>query len=118
MPLIREALRIPTRPSVTTVEDIQRVVCEHFRIKLAQLTGRDRHQEVALPRQVAMYLCRERLGTSFPQIGAKFGGKDHTTVISAVNKIKRLLTEQHAVKQDLDAIGARLAGPGRYDLAR
>ncbi len=108
--MVSEALRLPARTSVSTVEDIQRAVCEHYRIRLAQLTGRDRHQEVALPRQVAMYLCRERLGTSFPQLGARFGGKDHTTVISAVNKIKKLLANGHAVRTDIDTIATRL-GP-------
>jgi chromosomal replication initiator protein len=108
--MVSEALRLPARTSVCTVEDIQRAVCEHYRIRLAQLTGKDRHQEIALPRQVAMYICRERLGTSFPQLGARFGGKDHTTVISAVNKIKKLLAEGHAVRNDIDAITTRL-GP-------
>jgi chromosomal replication initiator protein len=108
--MVSEALRLPSRTSVSTVEDIQRAVCEHYRIRLVQLTGKDRHQEVALPRQVAMYLCRERLGTSFPQLGARFGGKDHTTVISAVNKIKKLLADGHPVRSDIDAIATRL-GP-------
>ena len=110
--MVSEALRIPARTSVTTVEDIQRAVCEHYRVRLNQLTGKDRHQEIALPRQVAMYLCRDRLGTSFPQLGAKFGGKDHTTVISAVNKIKKLVSDGHGVKNDLEAILSRL-GPSR-----
>jgi chromosomal replication initiator protein len=57
-----------------------------------------------------MYLCRDRLGTSFPQLGARFGGKDHTTVISAVNKIKKLLADGHPVRNDIEAIASRL-GP-------
>ena len=108
--MVTDALRLPSRSSVATVEDIQRAVCEHYRIRLTQLIGRDRHQEVALPRQVAMYLCRDRLGTSFPQLGARFGGKDHTTVISAVNKIKKLLVDGHPVRNDIEAIATRL-GP-------
>ncbi len=108
--MVTDALRLPSRHTVTTVEDVQRAVCEHYRIRLAQLTGRDRHQEIALPRQVAMYLCRDRLGTSFPQLGARFGGKDHTTVMSAVNKIKKLLVAGHTVRNDIDAIASRL-GP-------
>nr|MBK7067061.1 hypothetical protein [Deltaproteobacteria bacterium] len=62
--LVRETLRIGS------MEDVQRAVCDHYRIKLNQLTRKDRHKEVALPRQVAMYLARTHLGTSFPQIGA------------------------------------------------
>ncbi len=106
--LVRETLRIGARPTVTTVEDIQRAVCEHFRIKLQALTGRDRHREVALPRQIAMYLARVHLGTSFPQIGAKFNGKDHTTVISSVRKVEKLLVASSEVQQAVESISARL----------
>jgi chromosomal replication initiator protein len=110
--MVREVLRIPFRQQVETIEDVQRAVCDYYRVKLAQLTGRDRHQDIALPRQVAMYLARERLQKSFPQIGAKFGGKDHTTVIAAVNKIKKLIAEDHPIRRDIDAISSRL-GPAR-----
>lgn len=108
--LVRDALRLPLRAAVVTIEDIQRAVCEHFKIKLGQLTGKERTQEVALPRQVAMYLCRERLGSSFPQIGARFGGKDHTTVMAAVKKIEKLVAEQGLVVRDVESIAQKL-GP-------
>lgn len=109
--MVRKALRLPFRQRVETIEDIQRAVCDYYRIKPAQLTGKERHRDLALARQVAMYLCRERLQKSFPQIGAHFGGKDHTTVIAAVNKIKKLLAEDHPVRHDIDAITARLGPP-------
>ena len=98
--LVRETLRVTPRPAVVTVEDVQRAVCEHFRIKMSQLTGKDRHREVALPRQVAMWIARAHLGTSYPQIGARFNGKDHTTVMSAVRKMDR------AVLEDAEVIAA------------
>lgn len=106
--LVREALRVAPRPHVTTVEDVQRAVCEHYRIKMSQLTGKDRHREVALPRQVAMWLARVHLGTSFPQIGARFNGKDHTTVMSAVRKIDRTLHEEPEVAAALEQIARKL----------
>ena len=106
--LARETLRIGSKPAVTTVEDVQRAVCDHYRIKLVQLTGKDRHKEVALPRQVAMYLARTHLGTSFPQIGARFNGKDHTTVMSSVRKVARLRVDDLEVAAALEAISLKL----------
>jgi chromosomal replication initiator protein len=106
--LARETLRIGSKPAVTTVEDVQRAVCEHYRIKMVQLTGKDRHKEVALPRQVAMYLARTHLGTSFPQIGARFNGKDHTTVMSSVRKVTRLRVDDLEVAAALEAISLKL----------
>lgn len=106
--LARETLRIGSKPAVTTVEDVQRAVCDHYRIKLNQLTGKDRHKEVALPRQVAMYLARTHLGTSFPQIGARFNGKDHTTVMSSVRKVAKLRVDDLEVAAALEAISLKL----------
>lgn len=106
--LVREALRVAPRPQVITVEDVQRAVCEHYRIKMSQLTGKDRHREVALPRQVAMWLARTHLGTSFPQIGARFNGKDHTTVMSAVRKIDRTAHEDLELAAALEQIARKL----------
>lgn len=106
--LARETLRIGSKPAVTTVEDVQRAVCDHYRIKMAQLTGKDRHREVALPRQVAMYLARTHLGTSFPQIGARFNGKDHTTVMSSVKKVAQLRKDDPEVAAALEAISLKL----------
>lgn len=106
--MVRETLKIASRTSITTVEDVQRAVCDHYRIKMAQLIGKERHREVALPRQVAMYLARVHLGTSFPQIGAKFNGKDHTTVISSVRKIEKLAGEDTEVRQAIETLSLKL----------
>ncbi len=117
-PLAREALRSVTRPAVTTVEDVQRAVCEHYRLKLSQLTGKDRHKDVALPRQVAMFLARTLLQTSYPQIGAKFNGKDHTTVMASVRKIEKLRRTDTAVAAALEAVSSKLGfAPPPLDLA-
>ncbi len=109
--MVRETLRIGHRPTVVTIDDVQRAVCEHYRIKQGQLTGRDRHREVALPRQVAMYLARVHLGTSFPQIGAKFEGKDHTTVMSAVKRVEKLLGEDPEVRLVVETLSVKLGYP-------
>ena len=104
--LAKETLRAvaPNQDTITTVEDIQRIVCGYFGIRLADLKSRRRHRAVSFPRMVAMYVCRQRLGTSYPELGERFGGKDHTTVISAVRKIGGLVEAQD--ERVLGAVGA------------
>jgi chromosomal replication initiator protein len=106
--MVRETLRVGPKPTVVTVEDVQRAVCEHYRLKMQQLIGKDRHREVAIARQVAMYLARTHLGTSFPQIGAKFDGKDHTTVMSAVRRVEKLLGEDLEVQGAVETLTLKL----------
>ncbi|MGB5811525.1 MAG: chromosomal replication initiator protein DnaA [Polyangiales bacterium] len=104
--LAKEAMRavIPNHDTATSVEDIQRIACGYFGIRLVDLKSRRRHRAVSFPRMVAMYVCRQRLGTSYPELGERFGGKDHTTVISAVRKIGGLVEAQD--EQVLSAVGA------------
>jgi chromosomal replication initiator protein len=107
----KEALRgvLPKSETATTVEDIQRAVCEYYSIRLADLKSHRRHRAVSFPRMVAMYLCRQRLGTSFPELGDRFGGKDHTTVMSAVRKIDGLIKqEDSALINAVEAIERKL----------
>jgi chromosomal replication initiator protein len=86
------APRIPDKQ--TTVEDVQRAACDYFNIRLADLKSHRRHRAVSFPRMVAMYVCRQRLKLSYPDLGDRFGGKDHTTVMSAVKKIGGLLEKE------------------------
>jgi chromosomal replication initiator protein len=107
----KEALRgvLPRSETATTVEDIQRAVCDYYSIRLADLKSHRRHRAVSFPRMVAMYLCRQRLGTSFPELGDRFGGKDHTTVMSAVRKIDGLIkNEDSSVLNAVEAIERKL----------
>ena len=76
-----------------TIESIQKTICEYFNIKIGDLKAKRRTQNIALPRQVAMYLCRKHTETSFPTIGDKFGGRDHSTVIHASKTIERKIKE-------------------------
>jgi chromosomal replication initiator protein len=99
---------LPPPDNATTVEDVQRAVCEYFNIRIADLKGKRRHRAVSFPRMVAMYLCRQRLGVSFPEIGQRFGGKDHTTVMSAVRKIDGLVESDGSVRSAVDAIDRKL----------
>lgn len=73
-----------------TIDEIQRRVSEHYRIRQAEMVSARRAREVARPRQVAMYLAKQLTPRSLPEIGRKFGGRDHTTVIHAIRQIERL----------------------------
>jgi chromosomal replication initiator protein len=73
-----------------TIDEIQRTVAEHFRIRQSEMTSARRAREVARPRQVAMYLAKLLTQRSLPEIGRRFGGRDHTTVIHAVRQIEKL----------------------------
>jgi chromosomal replication initiator protein len=92
MNLATEALKdiFPNgRPKQITMELIQQVVANYFKIKQEELLAKKRTRNVTYPRQIAMYLCRELTETSLPRIGEMFGGRDHTTVIHAHDKISR-----------------------------
>jgi chromosomal replication initiator protein len=99
----------PRRTDVMSVEDIQRAVCSHFRLSNSELLSKDRHKSVAFARQVAMYLCRQRLKCSFPELGRAFGNRDHTTVMSAVRRVEALRQRDPQVSAHLEAIEQRLA---------
>jgi chromosomal replication initiator protein len=100
---------VPHRPDVMSVADIQRAVCSHFRLSNSELLSKDRHKSVAFARQVAMYLCRQRLKCSFPELGRAFGNRDHTTVMSAVRRVEQLRAKDPQVNAHLEAIEQRLA---------
>ena len=76
-----------------TCETIKKTVCKHFNIKMADIESSKRTRNLAFPRQIAMYLCREMIGTSMPKIGEAFGGKNHTTVLHAIDKIATEIKE-------------------------
>jgi chromosomal replication initiator protein len=97
------------RAANISVEDIQRAVCHHFHLRSIDLTSKDRHKSVAFARHVAMYLCKQRLKVSFPEIGRAFGNRDHTTVMSAVRKIEAQRDSDPQVRAHLEALERRLA---------
>ena len=91
-----------------TVENIQKTTCEYFNIKLGDLKAKRRTQNIALPRQVAMYLCRKYTETSFPAIGDKFGGRDHSTVIHASKTIERKIKEDPHMQTTIEKLERNL----------
>jgi chromosomal replication initiator protein len=102
---------VTASPTGLTVEIIQRDVAAYFDVKLHDLKGQRRHRVVAHPRMVAMYLTRKLTNMSYPEIGSRFGGKDHSTVMSAVRKIERLCAEDAAVRSVVATIESRLRQP-------
>ena len=102
--LAAEALKdiIPSsKPKVITIHEIQKVVGEHFSIKLEDFKAKKRTKSVAFPRQIAMYLSRELTDYSLPKIGEEFGGRDHTTVIHAHEKISKLLQADATLQKQM-----------------
>jgi chromosomal replication initiator protein len=89
---------------VITIEQIQRKVSDVFGIKLSDLKAKNRTKAVAFPRQVAMYLSRQLTHASLSEIGRSFGGKDHTTVLHAVDKIQGLLQEDPKLRKTVDGL--------------
>jgi chromosomal replication initiator protein len=96
------------RANEAGVDDIQRVVCHHFKLRTSDLLSKDRHKSIAFARHVAMYLCKQRLKCSFPELGRAFGNRDHTTVMSAVRKVEHLRTTDPEVRAHLEAIERKL----------
>jgi chromosomal replication initiator protein len=111
--LARDALAklIANTPSGLTIESIQRQVASYFDVKLHDLKGPKRHRAIAHPRMIAMFLARKLTKMSYPEIGSRFGGKDHSTVISAVRKIERLCGEDPTVRSIVGTIESHLRQP-------
>lgn len=87
-----------------TIDDIQRKVADYYNLRLVDMSSPRRSRSVARPRQVAMYLCKHLTTRSLPEIGRKFGGRDHTTVLHGVNKIEQLRAEDKALDEDIGLI--------------
>lgn len=87
-----------------SVEQIQAVVSGYFNIKISDMKNKKRTRDITLPRQIAMYLSRELTGCSFPEIGNRFGGRDHTTILHACGKIKSEIINNKNIKQSIDKI--------------
>ena len=102
------ALTSNPRASEAGVDDIQRVVCHHFKLRTSDLLSKDRHKSIAFARHVAMYLCKQRLKCSFPELGRAFGNRDHTTVMSAVRKVEALRSSDPEVRAHLEALERKL----------
>jgi len=87
-----------------TVEAIQKIVSNHFHIKTSEIKSSKRLKNLVLPRQIAMYIARKLTSCSFPEIGSKFGGKDHSTIIHAIKKIEKKMEEDIQLKSTIEKL--------------
>ncbi len=101
--LIRESLKdlLALQDKLVTIDNIQRVVADYYKLKMSDLLSKRRSRSVARPRQIAMALAKELTNYSLPEIGEAFGGRDHTTVLHACRKVKELEQSDREVERDL-----------------
>jgi chromosomal replication initiator protein len=93
-----------------TIEEIQRKVAEHYNIRLSDMIGPKRVRTIARPRQIAMYLAKQLTPRSLPEIGRRFGGRDHTTIMHGVRKIEELMSTDSQLNDDLQMLRRQLQG--------
>jgi chromosomal replication initiator protein len=93
-----------------TIDEIQKKVAEHYNVRISDMASARRARAVARPRQVAMYLAKALTARSLPEIGRKFGGRDHTTVMHAVKKVEELRAADAAFAEDVDLLRRMLQG--------
>jgi len=106
--LLHDLLRANDRR--VTIEEIQKRVAEHYNVRIADMHSARRARAVARPRQVAMYLSKQLTSRSLPEIGRKFGGRDHTTVMHAVRKIEELKATDNGFAEDVELLRRMLEG--------
>jgi chromosomal replication initiator protein len=104
--LTKEALKglLDTSSTIVTVDKIQKLICHKFKIKPSQLKSKNNSPKISFPRQVAMYLSKELTKSSLPEIGKKFGGKHHTTVIHSIRKIEKMRDEDPEFNKEINSL--------------
>ena len=109
--LVNESLKnlnLSSKPKVT-INVIQKKVAKYFNIDIEDLKGKKRSKEIVIPRQIAMFLARELTNASLPKIGKSFGGKDHTTVLHACDKISKQIDINYQVNEDIKKLKEEIA---------
>jgi chromosomal replication initiator protein len=104
---IRDLIR-PQEPKRVKIEDIQRIVARHYNVSRSDLLSSRRTANVVRPRQVAMYLAKTLTLRSLPEIGRRFGGRDHTTVLHAVRKIENLVGNDSTLADEIESLKRQL----------
>lgn len=106
--VLQDLLRANDRK--VTIDDIKRCVAEYYNVKMTEMDSARRARAIARPRQIAMYMCKQLTSRSLPEIGRKFGGRDHTTVMHALKKVEELRQTDSSLAEDLDLIKRKLNG--------
>ncbi len=91
------------------IEDIQRVVSKHYNVSKADLLSARRTRTAVRPRQIAMYLSKQMTPRSLPEIGRRFGNRDHTTVLHAVRKIEEMVNADRVLHDELEGLKRQIA---------
>ncbi|WP_425098184.1 chromosomal replication initiator protein DnaA [Tropicibacter sp. S64] len=106
MDLVHDSLADVLRASERkiSIDEIQRKVADHYNIRLSDIVGPKRVRTFARPRQVAMYLCKQLTSRSLPEIGRRFGGRDHTTVMHGVRRIEELRQQDGQIDEDIEML--------------
>ena len=94
--------------SKNKIEQVQQIIANNYNISLEDIKGKRKSNDITIPRQIAMYICRIYLKESLPKIGAEFGGKDHTTVMHAVNKIKKEVETNDELNIEINKVISQL----------
>ena len=104
--LVQECLSdiLRTSEKRLSIEEIQRKVAEHYNVRLSDMIGPKRLRTIARPRQVAMYLCKQLTSRSLPEIGRRFGGRDHTTIMHGIRKIDELMAADSQMADDIQLL--------------
>lgn len=105
--VIRDLVSAQERPQIR-IEDIQRVVAVHYQVSRSDLVSSRRTRAIVVPRQIAMYLAKVLTPRSLPEIGRRFGNRDHTTVLHAVRKIEGLIGRDKSLARDVEALRRRI----------
>jgi chromosomal replication initiator protein len=104
---LKDMVRLPELKRVR-IEEIQRIVARHYNVSRGDLLSARRTANVVRPRQVAMYLAKTMTLRSLPEIGRRFGGRDHTTVLHAVRKIELLITNDTALAAEIESLKGQI----------
>ena len=110
--LAKEVLKPMLQPKIVniTVDKIKDIVASEFRLKISDLSSKRRTRNLSFPRHIAMYLCRKHTTSSYPEIGALFGGRDHSSVIHAANVVAKKMTDDCDVRNLVQRIEQRIVG--------
>ena len=114
LPLVKHAISYITdaqdEKKYITIDEITTYICQHYNINYKELMGKKKTKDIALPRQIAMYMCRELTGNTYPHIGTAFNGRDHTTVMHACTKIMERAKENRHFKEHIEKMMNEIRG--------
>ena len=106
--ITKKVLAVHDETTTMTVEDIQKLTAEHFKVRVVDLKSKNRSKPLLLARQLSMYLIKNHLDKSLVEIGRAFGGRDHTTVLNALRKMEKELSKNSDLKKDFDDLQNRI----------